>query len=249
MGDWGYGVDMKGMDIILDDTLALTADDWGAISAHDWTAADVPKLNPGTPVIEVTTEKAQDALLRFRGKDVTLLNFASGVSPGGGVRYGAMAQEEDLCLCSGLLHGLETLPGFFLANYAKDAPPECYDVMLVSEKVPFVKNGSYQEVEPFRVRVFSYSAPNNWRSGITPEVAGNTFARRAHQIVHRAAELGTEVLILGAWGCGEYANEPEMVAKAFKTAIARLSGGIETVVFPIWGKETNFNTFQEVLGW
>ena len=98
--------------------------------------------------------------------------------------------------------------------------------MLVSEKVPFVKNGSYQKVEPFCVRVFSYSAPNNWRSGITPEVAGSTFARRAHQIVHRAAELGTEVLILGAWGCGEYANEPEMVAKAFKTAIGRLSGGI-----------------------
>ncbi len=132
---------------VLDHTLQLTAQDWGTVATFDWISAPKPKSNPGFPVIEVTQEKSQDAVLRFRGKDVTVLNFASGVSPGGGVRYGAKAQEEDLCLCSGLLHGLETLPKYYLANQAKKAPEDCYDIMIESEQVPFVKDGDRIHVD------------------------------------------------------------------------------------------------------
>ena len=231
---------------VLDHTLQLTAQDWGTVATFDWISAPKPKSNPGFPVIEVTQEKSQDAVLRFRGKDVTVLNFASGVSPGGGVRYGAKAQEEDLCLCSGLLHGLETLPKYYLANQAKKAPEDCYDIMIESEQVPFVKDGDHNVVEPFRARVFSYPAPNLWRSTITPQQAARTFRRRARQIIARATELGTEVLLLGAWGCGAYRNDPEVVARAFKEALDRFGGGLERVVFPVYGSIVNYEVFREV---
>lgn len=231
----------------LEDTLGRTVDDWGTVSTYDWTEARTLIRNPGNPAIEITKEKAQDAVLRFRGQDVTLLNFASGVSPGGGVRAGANAQEEDLCRCSGLLHGLETLPEYYFANQADEAPPEGFDVMIESEQVPFIKDGDLRWVDPFRVRVFSYPAPNFWRGTITSDLAAKVFLRRASQIVHRAAELGTEVLLLGAWGCGAYANDPHHVASAFKQAIAEFSGGIQTVVFPIYGNKANYQTFREML--
>ena len=63
--------------------------------------------------------------------NVAALNFASGVMPGGGVRFGAMAQEEALCLSSGLLHELEDNLGYYEANRTKGAPPEPRPTPLV----------------------------------------------------------------------------------------------------------------------
>ena len=61
------------------------------------------------------------------------------------------------------------------------------------------------------------------------------FKRRCRHVVRRAAKAGTEVLILGAWGCGAYANDPEVVAREFRDAIASQSGSIERVVFAVYG--------------
>jgi len=148
---------------ILNETLKLTKDNPGTGHVVDYIGV-TPPLNQGTPVIEVTAEKAQDALLRFRGERVTVLNFASGVSPGGGVWFGITAQEEELCLCSGLFHSLEQQPQFYLDNQSDEAPPECYDRMIVSEGVPLVRNGNMELVTPMMpIQVITYMAPNQYR--------------------------------------------------------------------------------------
>ncbi len=51
---------------------------------------------------------AQESMLSDeRVKNILVLNFANPVHPGGGVRRGARAQEEDLCRKSSLLYSLE----------------------------------------------------------------------------------------------------------------------------------------------
>ena len=230
---------------ILDDTLRRTENDQGTTSICRWEDGHAFAPNPGSPIIEVTEEKSQDAALRHRGKRVTVLNFASGVSPGGGVRYGYRAQEEDLCLCSGLLYGLEDNIPYYNANRAVDAPPACFDAMIVSDQVPLIKDGSYNLVPVQHIRVFTYSAPILGSYGIDSTGAAEVFNRRAPQIVQKASELGTDVLILGAWGCGAYGNNPYTVASSFKAALAKQGGGIGTAVFPVYGDTANYLAFLE----
>jgi len=253
---------MPDMPAILEDTLERTKDGWGTAAVLDFTEVTGEPKIPGTPAIEVTDETVQDAALRFRGSRVTVLNFASGVQPGGGVRYGAVAQEEVLCLCSGLLHGLERVMWVYMKNREEDAPDECYDLMIWSEGVPLVRTGRFELVDPMPINVITYPAPNMYRrayagSGtfaeerMPNEWSERVFARRTRHVVRRAAKDGTEVLVLGAWGCGAYANDPTMVAEAFRDAIATQSDAIERVVFAVYGRgqvgTANREAFTRVL--
>jgi uncharacterized protein (TIGR02452 family) len=242
---------------LLDKTLQLTQDNWGTVTMLDFSGVTGEPAMPGSPVIEVTGEAVQDAALRFRGRRVAVLNFASGVSPGGGVRYGAKAQEEALCLCSGLLHGLEEWLPYYEKNRESDAPQECYDHMLWSEDVPLVRDGRFKMVDAMRINVITYPAPNMHRrvyagagqfssKPLSVDWAQGVFDRRCQHVVRHAARVGTEVLILGAWGCGEYANDPGMVARKFKAAIETQSGGIERIVFAIYGVPANRAAFERV---
>ena len=242
---------------LLNDTLQLTRNSWGSAVVMDMSqVTGVPEL-PGSPDIEITGETVQDAALRFRGQRVTVLNFASGSMPGGGVRYGSLAQEECLCLSSGLLHALEGQMEYYEANRAEEAPHECYDRMIWSANVPLIRDGQFRRVQPMLMQVITYPAPiataRVYRgSGVfadTP-VEDNglveVFYRRCRHVVRRAAKAGTEVLILGAWGCGAYGNDPLMVAHAFQAALATQSGDIPKVVFAIYGVKANQDAFKQV---
>ena len=43
--------------------------------------------------------------------------------------------------------------------------------------------------------------------------------KRAIHMLTVAAAKGAEILVLGAFGCGAFENDPEVVAKAYKTAL------------------------------
>lgn len=230
---------------VLDDTLDRTRS--APMTVAEWPMTGNPPANPGSPAVEVTEERSQDAALRFRSKKVGVLNFASAKNPGGGVRRGANAQEEDLCRCSGLLHTLEKMGHFYSRNRAKDTPRVYHHQMLVSGNVPIVRDGEGNLVDPFFVTFFTCAAPN-MNCGITSRDARKAFRFRMAEIVSCAANLGVEVLVLGAWGCGVFRNDPEMVASEWKAAVAQYSGGIERVIHPVYRNRINFEVFQVVLG-
>ena len=67
--------------------------------------------------------------------------------------------------------------------------------------------------------------------------------RRIHRVLDIACSYGYTTLILGAWGCGAFGNDPASVANDFRDALlGDFAGNFETVVFAIadWSLDRRF---------
>lgn len=179
--------------------------------------------NANKPVIEVTDETTQVAahrLVTVEGcSDLVLLNYASARNPGGGFLNGAKAQEEDLARCSGLYPCLLTQPKYYEINRAHNSLLYT-DHIIYSPKVPWFKTRSRQLLEDFFLAsIITAPAPNagqflrrNPDADLEVEEA---LRRRAGYVLTVARENGHRSLLLGAWGCGVFRNNPYSVANAF----------------------------------
>ena len=66
--------------------------------------------------------------------------------------------------------------------------------------------------------------------------------------LHVAAANGAEILVLGAFGCGAFANDPHYVAAAYRDALEEYLEWFSVVEFAVWckGYETeNYKAFEE----
>lgn len=210
--------------------------------------------------IEVTRERTDDCarrLLAEGARRVALLNFANGVRPGGGFLHGARAQEEDLCRCSALYACLTTPASarFYLDNESSGSALVS-DALVVSPSVPFFREPSFALLEePFVATVITGAAPDRaWLSAqvdsgraVADEEITAVFARRTRAVLAAAHEDGADALVLGAWGCGAFGNEPERVASAFADALADIGGAVPRVVFAVWSSQlwsVNYHAFS-----
>jgi uncharacterized protein (TIGR02452 family) len=220
--------------------------------------ASLPPAEPvGTPIrYEVTGETTSEAARRLvQGEGVTrvvALNFASAKNPGGGFLGGAKAQEEDLCRGSALYVCQLEQPDYYAANRAQ-ASMIYTDHILYSPDVPVFGDGRDLLEEPYLLSFITAPAPNAGearRHGESAREVRKALFRRARHVLAVAANEGHATLILGAWGCGVFRNDPAEVAEAFAEALAdpALSGGFSRVVFAVWERDPslgNFAAFRE----
>ncbi|GAB7029418.1 TIGR02452 family protein [Streptomyces sp. NPDC021749] len=192
---------------------------------------------------EVTGEGSLTAGRRLAGSGggpVAVLNFASARNPGGGYLNGAQAQEEALCRGSALYACVREAPEFYAAHRA--APNPFYsDRVILSPGVPVFRDdrGSLLEV-PYETGFLTAAAPN---AGVIarqrPAEAGRVpaaLAVRAERVLEVAAAGGYRQLVLGAWGCGVFRNEPADVARAFAAQLrgaGRFADRFGRVVFAV----------------
>lgn len=207
----------------------------------------VPSRRGPTPVVEVTVASSVAAVLRLGGPGTVVLNFASARHVGGGWLSGANAQEESLCRSSALAATLRSQPEYYTANQ-RCRTAMYTDNMIFSGRVPFFRDDDGRWLdEPVRVHVVTCPAPNAGSLfGGDREGLGETLRRRARNIVAVASELGCETLILGAWGCGVFRNEPADVAEAFRAALREIA--VKRAVFAILGPDGPIHdVFRDVL--
>ena len=90
--------------------------------------------------VQVTNETTLEAGRRLvdRGFRPLALNFANGISPGGGFLHGARAQEEALCRSSALYATLVDDP-MYAAHYFRPLP-DSTDWCLISREVPVFRD-------------------------------------------------------------------------------------------------------------
>jgi uncharacterized protein (TIGR02452 family) len=209
-----------------------------------------------TPTIEVlneTTARAAVRLLALGKTDIVALNFASARNVGGGFLAGALAQEEDLCRASGLYACTKSKPVFYNENILLDGPFYT-DNVIYSPKVPFFRDSYHNFLEaPFELSIISSPAPN--LSSLTGRIEGleaktkGILRERAIRILDIAAHHGHKNIILGAWGCGAFGNDPKMVSEVFKLALEKIPA-FEHVCFATYDDRDPpivFETFKKII--
>ena len=73
--------------------------------------------------------------------------------------------------------------------------------------------------------------------------------KRAIHMFTCAAAKGADILVLGAFGCGAFQNDPEVVARAYKIAIEEFPKVFSQIEFAIYcppGGSANYDTFEDV---
>lgn len=210
--------------------------------------ARLPLAGGPTTRIEVTDETTQVAAQRLALEgDVVLLNYASAKNPGGGFLGGAKAQEEDVCRCSALYPCVVTQRTYYETNRAQSSMLYT-DHVIYSPRVPFfrVRGRDVPMEEPFLASVITAPAPNAGEALRRDPDAGpaihEALVRRARYVIAIAAARGHRTVLLGAWGCGVFRNDPVEVAEAFARALAEAH--FDRVVFAVpKGVERNHEAF------
>ncbi len=209
--------------------------------------------------VEVTGETTSEAGRRLAVAEavaqVAALNFASARNPGGGFLTGAKSQEEDLARASALYPCLVTQPDYYDANRA--ARSFVYtDHVIYSPDVPFFRTERWELVEaPWRLSVVTAPAPNAGeahRRGESERHVRAALSRRAALVLRAMAAQGHRAIVLGAWGCGVFRNDPRAVAEAFAEGLDGVArGAFERVVFAVYERVeggANRRAFEDVFG-
>lgn len=208
------------------------------------------------PSFEVTGESTQAAAWRVvsaGAEDLILLNFASARNPGGGFLNGAKAQEEDLMRSSALYPCLTASSEYYEANRAQDSLLYT-DHMIYTPRVPWFRLRSHDAPDSlFLASVITAPAPNAGqarRRGLAEAEILEALERRAGLVLQLAKERGHRRLVLGAWGCGVFQNEPLSVARSFARWLrGPFAGDFDQVVFAIYDRsasQANRRAFEAV---
>jgi len=203
-----------------------------------------------------TFEAAQKLRAKYPGKRIAVLNFASATSPGGGVTDGAHAQEECLCRCSTLYPVLNSEK--FVKNYYRfhrRRSDHLYtDACIYAPNIAVVKS---DVEEPKRlpkkdwtmVDVITCAAPNLWfdPKSLSGEEQMDLHLKRGERIIQVALANKADILVLGAFGCGAFRNDPRVVAKAYRQLIEKYKDRFAAVEFAVYCNQysiENFNAFK-----
>ena len=220
-------------------------------------------LTPGKAdragIISVTEERTGQAVRRLAGEfpqsRICILNFASATTPGGGVRHGSSAQEESLCRIS-TLYGVLPDPVYreaFYEFHRKLADPRYTDACIYTPDIVICKSDTavperLPEEEWKHTDVITCAAPNlRPAPDVVPVSAQELYdiqLSRARRILAVAAGAGADVFVGGAFGCGAFRNDPEVVADAWHEAVKDFGRYFDRIVFAVFCPPSDRHNYE-----
>lgn len=245
-------------------TIFYGADDYPPLPAKKFDKTTV------TVVRKRTFEAAISAQRKHLEARIAVHNFASATNPGGGVKFGSRAQEEALCRCSTLYPVLNTEENFQrYYNVNRKRNSALYDdACIYTPEIIICKSDVDKPARLPRdkwdtVDVVTIAAPNlqkhpadnkyNPYSGKPAQISDEElFALQERRLRHMftvVAHNGAEIFVTGAFGCGAFSNNPEIVARAYKKVLPEFDGYFKEIVFAIYchpQSPTNFEVFKKI---
>lgn len=203
--------------------------------------------------IDITHESTLEAAKRLyeSGKrDIYCLNFASAKNPGGGFLGGSQAQEESLARSSGLYACL--IKDMEMYEYNRSRKTMLYsDYMIYSPDVPVFRDDQGHLLDNVYTATFITAPAVNLGAlrRNTPNeepLVMEALKKRLEKILAIAYLHNHKTLLLGAWGCGVFGNDPIVIANLFNEYLGKegcYRSCFDHIVFAIYGKEEIYQTF------
>ena len=199
---------------------------------------------------------------RLSSQRTAVLNFASATNPGGGVTKGATAQEECLCRCSNLYPVLDTERCWneFYQPHRDNLNALHNDDIIWTPEIAVFKSDDYKAIDITYLDVITCAAPNlreknvnvfNIDRTLETKIDNNQLHsihyKRACRIFEVALKKGVENIVVGAFGCGAFKNDPETVAKAWYNAAKVYLSKFNTIDFAIYDspRSNNYQIFRQ----
>ena len=216
--------------------------------------AETPKFsNTVFAVKNETTLMGAEFMARTQQFErIGVLNFASAKNPGGGFLRGTQAQEESLARSSGLYKSLLKCPEYY--NFNRSNGSLLYsDYMIYSPGCPvFKKDDGTLLSTSYIVDFITSPAPNAGEiEKQQPEDKGKineVLYIRGAKLLSLAAYHECDALVLGAWGCGVFRNDPAIVAQMFADLLlanGQFSGRFKSVLFSVLDTRGERKIFRE----
>ena len=170
---------------------------------------------PETRVENISTVEAIRILAAEGKNDIGVLNFASAKNPGGGFLNGAKAQEESLAVSSTLYPTLIAHEEYYRENRAHRSMMYL-DYGIYSPEVVFFRDETFRLTDTHvAASVLTLPAVNMGQviqKGESVEEAKQVMRRRMKLALAIFAEQKAKHLVLGAYGCGVFQNDPKEIA-------------------------------------
>ncbi len=202
-----------------------------------------------TTTFEVNDLTTLDAVRKVFKDDgnIICLNFASARNPGGGFLNGSQAQEESIARATGLYPCQLKAEAYYTKNRAFTS---CLytEHMIYTPSVPILKDEKGVLLENF-----------SYCSVLTaPAVNSGAVQRNEPQNVHKIEPYMKrridrvlaickyheyDTLVLGAWGCGVFRNDPNTIAQIFYEYLTgKYKNQFKKIIFAIYSKDEKFIT-------
>lgn len=216
--------------------------------------------------VRVSRFRSMEAARQYSsiGRKVCVLNFANWFQAGGGVVNGCTAQEE--CLCR-----ISTLYPCIASQYCQDnfynphrrlGNPMANNDVIYSPGITVFKSDNrapelMDQKKWFAVDVITAAAPDlrgcpaeisnseDFRKGL-----GITHYKRGSRILDIALLNEADTVVIGAFGCGAFHNDPEIVAKAYKAILPDYMHAFRNIEFAIYCPAEyteNYKVFKKVI--
>lgn len=194
---------------------------------------------------EIIVEDADSVSSAFQhvGGKMAILNFASYKEPGGCFLLGSKAQEECLCHESFLYNVLSEKKEYYAWNNTKKNKGLYLNRALYSPNVIFEHNG-----RTIACDVITCAAPNKTVAQkyncVTEEENRIVLKDRIRFVLDIAQEKEVDTLILGAWGCGVFGQDPTETAELFKEEL-EAHPSFQTVIFAVPKSTKAISSFSD----
>ena len=193
-------------------------------------------------LLEKDTMSAVDIIKKEnKNANVCILNFSDYKVPCGLFRKGDVAQEESICHATNLYNELFHNYSWYTVHEKTMNHGMYQDESILSENITIMRK-NYEDIqsETVTVDVLTCAAPNKspiirYKKYLCEECDA-AMIKRIDYVLNMMCYKPYDAIILGAYGCGVFHNDPELVSKTFLTLLrTKYKGVFKNVVFAIPG--------------